>query len=87
MYNKSAIAGSRYSGGRPNGAQSSTNLKQNLNDSLNLTPDSASDLEASIQESCSGIISFNNINYIMMFVIIFDELPTIGKNYILFQYL
>jgi hypothetical protein len=56
LYNKSAVPGSRYSGGRPNGAQASTNLKQNLNDSLNLTPDSASDLETGIQESCSGII-------------------------------
>lgn len=26
---------------------------------MNLTPDSASDLEAGIQESCSGIIHFN----------------------------
>lgn len=56
MCNKSVIAGSRSSGGRP-GPQSTTNVKQNLNDSINLTPDSASDLEAGIQESCSGILS------------------------------
>lgn len=56
--NKSTIAGSRYSGGRPNSAQSSANMKHNFNDSINLTPDSASDLEAGIQESCSGIKSF-----------------------------
>lgn len=58
LYNKLAVAGSRYSGGRQNGA-SSTNVKQNINDSINLSPDSASDLEAGIQESCSGIIYFN----------------------------
>jgi len=28
---------------------------------MNLTPDSASDLETGIQESCTGIIHFNNI--------------------------
>lgn len=63
-YNKSAIAGSRYSGGRPNGSQSSS-IKQNLNDSINLTPDSASDLETGIQESCSGTVHFinNTISY------------------------
>lgn len=60
LFNKSAVAGSRYSGGRQNGA-SSTNVKQNINDSINLSPDSASDLEAGIQESCSGIIYFNYI--------------------------
>lgn len=60
MHNKSVIAGSRYSGGR-SVPQSSTIVKQNLNDSMNLTPDSASDLEAGIQESCSGIKSFNFI--------------------------
>ncbi|CAH1714202.1 polycomb protein Scm isoform X2 [Aphis gossypii] len=49
--------GSRYSGGRPNSAQSSANMKQNFNDSINLTPDSASDLEAGIQESCSVFIN------------------------------
>ncbi|KAL5234125.1 hypothetical protein ACI65C_001535 [Semiaphis heraclei] len=49
--------GSRYSGSRPNSAQSSANAKQNFNDSINLTPDSASDLEAGIQESCSVFIN------------------------------
>jgi len=53
------ITGSRYSGSRPNSAQSSANVKQNFNDSINLTPDSASDLEAGIQESCSGIANFS----------------------------
>ncbi|VVC24666.1 Hypothetical protein CINCED_3A010260 [Cinara cedri] len=51
-----AVTGSRYSGGRPNGAQTS-NVKQNLNDSMNLSPDSASDLETGIQESCSVFIN------------------------------
>jgi len=34
-------------------------MKQHFNDSINLTPDSASDLEAGIQESCSGIKILN----------------------------
>ncbi|XP_050437621.1 polycomb protein Scm-like isoform X2 [Adelges cooleyi] len=49
--------GSRYSGGRLNGTQNSTTVKQSLNDSVNLTPDSASDLETGIQESCSVFIN------------------------------